>query len=353
MNAADGGLGTTLKEIFKVDVSGRLWSTQVVMDEPDKLREAHVEFLRSGARTILTATYQSSYLTFEQSAFSKAQAVAFMHRAVQVADEARSQFCKETGNSERYIKVALSLGTFGAAISPMQDFTGYLPPPFGPCGYSEAGENVNSFGNDAGARERSIAALAEFHAERLSIFATDAQIWKLIDYVAFETIPLAREIEAVRRAVKMVVGEARVKMKPWWISAVFPDGHCSEKRPDGTYYTADDVVNVMLEVDDERPLPVPQGIGVNCTTVKFLPDILQRMAEAVDELALEPSSRPFLVLKPNGDKDSGRAWVNSVGSLARLQSSDVWSAVLIGGCCKTGPEEIRAINEMLTLPADD
>ncbi|EIW83527.1 Homocysteine S-methyltransferase [Coniophora puteana RWD-64-598 SS2] len=333
MNVADGGLGTTLEEIFKVDVSGRLWSTQVVIEEPDKLREVHVEFLRSGARTILTATYQSSYLTFVQSACSKAQAVAFMQRAVRVAEEARSQFCSETGTSDRHIKVALSLGTFGAAISPMQDFTGYLPPPFGPRGYSEAGENVNSFGNDAEAREKSITALSEFHAERLSTFTADAQIWELIDYVAFETIPLAREIEAVRRAVKMVMGEEKIKMKPWWISAVFPDGHCSEKRPNGTYYTAEDVVNAMLEVDDERPLP--------------------RMAEAVDELALEPNSRPFLVLKPNGDKDSGRAWADSVGSLARLQSSDVWSAVLIGGCCKTGPDEIRAISGMLTLPGGD
>jgi len=48
--------GTTLETIFHQDISSPLWSAKPIDENPQIIVEAHLAFLRAGARVILTST---------------------------------------------------------------------------------------------------------------------------------------------------------------------------------------------------------------------------------------------------------------------------------------------------------
>ena len=48
--------GTTLEDVFHHDISNPLWSARPIEHEPEVIIEAHLSFLRAGARIITAAT---------------------------------------------------------------------------------------------------------------------------------------------------------------------------------------------------------------------------------------------------------------------------------------------------------
>lgn len=351
MNLADGGLGSTLEDILSLKISHTpLWSTCAATDDEksQKLIEAHLLFLRAGARTLLTSTYQAAFNTFEHEEYSRPEALKIMSKAVTFAAEARSRFHAENANVQPHeIRIALSLGTFGSTVAPMQDFGGVFPPPYGPKAYSDTEENTNTFGNDAEGREKSIQALASFHAERLIAYTEMSDTWDLVDCIAFETIPLAREVTAIRRAVTTVTAilqEKGMRMKPWWITAVFPDGQYPEPRsPEGGRISAKEVATFMIqdEVDGQgRPLATPGGIGINCTAVKYLQELLDQFKQACGRTIGEGNEWPWLIIKPNGESGTGEGWADSMKTLLEKVQGQGWSGMVVGGCCKAGPDDV-------------
>jgi homocysteine S-methyltransferase len=293
-------------------------------------------------------SYQAAFASFEQAGYSREVAIENMRNAVHIADKARHQFCDEHPNVRpQDIHIALSLGPFGSVISPMQDFGGIYPPPYGPRAYSDSEENTTSFGDDIAGRNASIQALARFHEDRLRIFTSDEGTWDKIDFIAFETVPLLREVDAIRQAMnnmKEIIGH-----KPWWITATFPDGKCQETRqPGGDNFTAEEIANAMLHNVDA--MPVPSGIGINCTALKFLPGLLRDF-----ERVMDGNKTVFLVLQPNGgggfdlstnafqvSEESDR-WAEDLASMVREAKGRGWKKIIFGGCCKTGPSDIRAL----------
>lgn len=279
-----------------------------------------------------------------------------MSNAISIAARARELFCAENeGVQPSDIRIVLSLGTYGSTVSPMQDFDGIFPPPYGPKAYSATEANTTSFGDDAEGLERSIHALSEFHAERLLAYARcmpDA--WDLVDGIAFETVPVAREVTAIRRAVTRVSaslggeeGGRRKHVKPWWLTAVFPDGRSSETRvPGGVRLCAKEVAEWMVRggVDEEgRALAVPDGIGFNCVAVEHLQGLLEEFEEACAQVT--GKKWPWLVIKPNGC-GAGDGWAGSVVRCVDKASLN-WQGLIVGGCCKAGPDDIARLASKL------
>ncbi|KAG9316827.1 Homocysteine S-methyltransferase [Chiua virens] len=163
INIADGGLGSTLEDILNFKIAHTpLWSTRAAADDEKSqlLLQAHLLFLRAGARTLLTSTYQAAFNTFERVGYTREQALRVMSDAVSIAARARTVFCAENNNTDRNeIRIVLSLGTYGSTVTPMQDFDGIFPPPYGPKAYSATEDNTTSFGDDTEGVERSIQAL--------------------------------------------------------------------------------------------------------------------------------------------------------------------------------------------------
>ncbi|KAI0708944.1 Homocysteine S-methyltransferase [Cerioporus squamosus] len=366
----DGGLGTTLEDVFHRDISTPLWSAKPIDDDPEVIIAAHLAFLRAGADVILTSTYQCAYNTFERSGYSREDARRIMLKSVKLAVEAKRRYLEEQRNTKtssqqlRSVMIALSLGPYGATLSPAQEFDGFYPPPFGP-DLSRTSEKTNAF-EDEEKERASIEALAAFHLERLSVFADKPDIWDVVDFVAFETVPLRREITAIRTAVARLEAakgwapfnvtreEGCQRMKRWWISTIHPDGHYPETTVEGRKANAMEVAEAALLHRDK--LPNPWGFGINCTGIEFLPGLLQEVQGAAEKAAVG-GGKPWLVLYPNrGDVydpkaqtwqkkgEEGTGWAREMHALVdAARKAQVWGGVIAGGCCKTGPHEINSL----------
>ncbi|KAF9241808.1 Homocysteine S-methyltransferase [Melanogaster broomeanus] len=358
INLADGGLGSTLEDILNMKISHTpLWSTRAAADDEKSqiLIEAHLSFLRAGARILLTSTYQAAFNTFEREGYWRDEALKIMSNAVAIAAQARSLFCAENESVQPDdIRIALSLGTFGSTVSPMQDFGGIFPPPYGPKAYSDTEENTTSFGNDTEGREKSIQALEAFHAERLVAYTEMPTAWNLIDCIAFETLPVAREVTAIRRAVTAVAAslkEKGMRMKPWWITAVFPDGRCPETLfPGGDHISVNQVAALMVRDEEDgqgRPLATPGGIGINCTAVEYLPELLDLFKQACGQTIGEGIEWPWLVIKPNGGGGPEKGWADRMATCIGDALGQGWGGIIVGGCCKAGPDDIGCLASKL------
>lgn len=70
--------------------------------------------------------------------------------------------------------------------------------------------------------------ITDFHLSRLRVFGP---LLASVDLIAFETIPLAVEITAIRQAVTLLEGKA--KETPFWIGVAAPSGNWGDKGEGG------------------------------------------------------------------------------------------------------------------------
>ncbi|KIJ49419.1 hypothetical protein M422DRAFT_204698 [Sphaerobolus stellatus SS14] len=384
----DGGMGTTLEDVFNKDVSHPLWSARFIENEEDIIIAAHLAFLRAGSKIILTSTYQISYETARKAGFSDLEAEKLMQKSVMLAHRARQDYESNTSESNS-TKIALSLGPFGATLDTAAEFTGIYPPPYGPSltGTSYHGPFLPS------EEESYVEALAAFHFSRLIAYAKDEETWGNIDIIAFETVPLVIEARAIRIAVARLDSwlreyaperdDARCKMKPWYISFVFPgaDGefieNCSKRNHFGVALRDADRVYTSFEVAEEAlaiekhstRMAVPNGLGINCTYIPSLPSIVKGYANTVRRLYPESSNRPWLIIYPNGGieydpvvkkwieppadhKVQDGRWAQSLHAMLKEGEMEdaikAFGGLVIGGCCKTSPQDIEALETKLT-----
>jgi homocysteine S-methyltransferase len=343
----DGGLGTTLEDDYGIKFSSTstpTWSSHLLASSPETLLKAHQSFADAGADIILTATYQASLDGFTStrrvsvgddfrrrgasSYYSREEAKKLMQSAVPLA---RSAFGSRKG------LVALSLGAYGATMIPSTEYTGEYP-----------------------AEMQDHTSLGLWHAQRMIGFESDQKTWDQIDLVAFETLPRIEEITAVRGSMQLLSGARR---KLFWISCVFPNDE--EKLPDGSDVT--DVVKAMLEQPDPNTRQLwyansPVAIGINCTKVRRLPSLIRSFEDAAFHLKL---LLPYLVIYPDGATDttydaatqkwvplgtsaSSRSWDEEVFEIMQeVKKRNNWAGIIVGGCCKTKPEDIARLRDRL------
>jgi homocysteine S-methyltransferase len=283
----DGGLATEL-ERRGADLRDPLWSAKVLIEEPGRIAEVHRAYLDAGADVLIAASYQASFEGLAARGLDHVEAAAVFRRSIQLARDAVG---------DRSALVAASVGPYGAMLTDGAEYTG-----------------VYGLGAPYAARP----VLREFHLRRV-----EALIVAMPDLLAIETIPSVVEAEAL---VQMLdeVGDV-----PAWVSFSCRDeGHLH----DGT--AIEDAVAVV----DASPAVV--SIGVNCTAPSAVPGLLRRAATR--------TSRP-LVAYPNRGATwdpLAKSWVGDAvpdgfGPLAlELRAA---GARLIGGCCGTGPADVKSI----------
>ncbi|KAI0085032.1 Homocysteine S-methyltransferase [Irpex rosettiformis] len=376
----DGGFGTTLETLFLQDISGPLWSARLIDTDPNLVVEAHKAFLASGADIILTSTYQCSHSTFSRAGYTREDGERIKKKAVTLAKEARDQHLADQNQSpsKKEPKIALSLGSFGATLPGGEEFGGRYPPPFGPPALNKA----NTFAEDeSDLEEDSIRALTEFYLERLRVYVP---VWDAIDYVAFETVPLRREVRAIRRAMRVFLdelspgldSEGKQNDVKWWISTVWPEGLFPEvdKKGEHTISVKEVIAALLGEREGEAR---PWGVGVNCTFLEHVPKIVGEMEDSLGDfergfrsLRKDESEkgdvllpRPWLVVYPNGgdtydgntqtwitnEEANGEQWARKLWDVVSgVVERKAWSGVIVGGCCRTGPDEIGGLVRLIS-----
>ena len=123
--------------------------------------------------------------------------------------------------------------------------------------------------------------------------------------------------------------------------------------------------SLLILIDIVRNLPVPNAVGVNCTKLPHLIPIVKSLQTAIR--MQYPNTAPMLVLYPDGARDlvyntetgewesnveSGRknrvSWDEELFRIVQALSEEegsIWSGFIVGGCCKSTPEMIRALRK--------
>ena len=90
----DGALATEL-ERRGADLSDPLWSARLLLDNPELIRQVHLDYLRAGADVVTSASYQASFAGFARLGLNQAQSEQLMILSVRLAQEARTLFLEE------------------------------------------------------------------------------------------------------------------------------------------------------------------------------------------------------------------------------------------------------------------
>ncbi len=293
----DGGLATELEKAG-FDLDHPLWSARVLATAPAAIAAVHRAYLEAGADCITAASYQATLAGFERDGRSRAEAEGLLKRSVTLALEARDRFWADERNRPGRLRplVAASVGPYGAFLANGAEYTGDY--------------------------DRGEAGLVDFHRERLRLLAASGA-----DLLGCETIPSADEARALSTLLAGSLGP------PAWISFSCRDG---ERLRDGT-----PLAECVRLVD---PLPRVVAIGVNCTAPEHVLSLLRAAAGA--------TAKP-LVAYPNSGEEYDpvqKAWRGTASRERWAELGRVWrtaGARLIGGCCRTGPEEVRRLRAAL------
>ena len=305
----DGGLATEL-EARGFDLSDDLWSARLLLERPRAIRRLHHDYLVAGADCVISASYQATVAGFGRRGIDRDAAEDLLRLAVRLALEARDGFWSHAANRQGRLKplVAASVGPYGAFLADGSEYTG-----------------AYGFDPRDGAGEE---ALVEFHRRRLEILSASGA-----DLLACETIPSHLEARALARLLEEVPGP------PAWLSFCCRDG---EHLADGSELTK------VVETLDDRERIV--ALGVNCTAPRNIPDLIARLVEVTE--------KPIVVYPNSGEvwDATGKGWHDpptlqldfGAGSIGWLEAG----ARLIGGCCRTGPGDVRKIRACLDALAN-
>ncbi len=294
----DGGLATEL-EARGHDLSDRLWSARVLLTEPDAIEQVHLAYFRAGARVATTASYQATVPGFAAAGLDRAAALAAISRSVELARRARDRFAEESGVAASDLLVAGSVGPYGAMLADGSEYRGDYDP--GP------------------------AELRDVHAPRI-----EALLAAGVDLLALETIPTMREAAVLLDLVEETGARA-------WLSYQCRDGATT---------AAGEPFEEAAALANERVGML--AVGVNCTAPRFVPALLAVAASATD--------LPLVAYPNGGDRwdPLARRWV-AAGAGGAYEPAAVagWAgrASWLGGCCGTGPRDIRALTDALAAPA--
>lgn len=299
----DGAMGTELTR-RGVDTTLPLWSAIALDVAPDVVMQIHRDYLDAGAHVITTNTFRTNVRALAKAGIAHRareltfRAVALARRVVTESRQRRGD--KETGGHGNSPLVSSSPGLpvqVAGSIAPVEDcYSPDLVP--------------------------SDAELAEEH-DILARNLDEAGV----DLILVETQNTIREAVAAARA-------ARATGKPLWVSFTL-DGEnrllSGESLPDA--------VCAVLPFE-------PQAVLVNCIPVKQVASALKLLRQAT------PSHIAIGAYGNVGHVDETVGWTltNAVSPEAYAEAAREWrdlGATIIGGCCGTTPEHIRAVAALL------
>lgn len=289
----DGALATEL-EARGADLHDALWSAKVLLENPDLIRQTHYDYFVAGADVVTSASYQATFVGFARRGIEHDDAARLMRLSVELAMDARDRFWADAANrvGRRKPLVAASVGPYGAFLANGAEYTG-----------------------DYGL---SLQELIDFHQPRLEVLAQSGA-----DLLACETVPSLLEVEALVHVLGELPGVAA------WISC-----SCGDEMNLWHGEPLRAVVEVVNACDQVV------AVGVNCTA----PHLVEPLLLSVQGIVQKP-----LVAYPNrgeGWDAAAKCWVagSGVDEFSRLAQS--WYAAgarLIGGCCRTTPQDIATM----------
>jgi len=220
-----------------------------------------------------------------------AEAADLLALSVELAVDARDEYWSETGTQSGRPRplVAASIGPYGAYLANGSEYSG-------------------NYG-------LSVEELMDFHRPRVAILAESD-----VDLLAFETIPCLDEARAIVQLL------AEFPHCSAWLAFSCCDGHhtCHGESITQCASLAGSSAQIV-------------SVGVNCTAPRFI-ESLVRDAHGATE-------KPIVVYPNSGESwdADARKWISGSAEVGIASGVYKWHAAgarLIGGCCRTTPDDI-------------
>ncbi|MDQ1093962.1 homocysteine S-methyltransferase [Xanthomonas sacchari] len=291
----DGALATEL-ERRGCDLADPLWSAKILLEQPQLIRQVHQDYFAAGAQCAITASYQATPQGFAARGIDLAQAQRLIARSVELAQQARQDHLALHPQAGTLL-VAGSVGPYGAFLANGAEYRGdYVLAP---------------------------ARMRAFHHPRIAALVAAG-----VDLLACETQPSLAEMAALLEVI-----EAFPQTVAWFACTLRDPMHLSDGTP------LRDVVALL----DGHPQVV--ALGVNCVAPSLATAALRHLATL---------TRLPLVVYPNAgerydaDRKCWQADGADAGTLAdHLAAWRAAGARLIGGCCRTTPQDIAQLARRL------
>jgi S-methylmethionine-dependent homocysteine/selenocysteine methylase len=296
----DGALATYL-ETLGADISGALWSASILLDQPTLIKQTHLDYYRAGANVAITASYQASIPGLvKHLSLSEDEAKEVVRKSVELAQKARDEYVAETNEDVRSkLFIAGSVGPYGAFLADGSEYRG---------DYSIPQEEMKNF-----------------HRGRIQALVSAGA-----DILACETIPSKGETEALLNLLTTEFPSTEA----WFGFTLRDSSHISDGTPLSEIAALFDNVEQVV------------ALGFNC-----IPDDLGLAALRT----LKPLiKRGTMVVYPNSGEQwnaKAREWEGkrTEGSTLaeKMREWNKAGASLIGGCCRTTPEDISVMKKAL------
>lgn len=290
----DGGLATELEK-KGFDLNDHLWSAALLVNNPGAIRDVHLSYLEAGADCIITSSYQATISGFMKKGYSQKEAADLIKLSVKLAREAVEIFLDTNSCINRPLPfVAGSAGCYGSFLADGSEYRGDY--------HLEFHE------------------YADFHRPRVELLAEAGA-----DVIAFETIPCAEEGEAIVELMKDYP-----ELPYWIVFSVKDEAHISNGDVFADFIKNTKIFDNLI------------GCGINCSDPGNTTAILK---------GLQNLEKNNFVVYPNSgeiyDKKCN-CWKEPENMDLFLASVKEWynlGAKIIGGCCRTGPKEIKFISD--------
>ncbi|HSI67052.1 MAG TPA: homocysteine S-methyltransferase, partial [Planococcus sp. (in: firmicutes)] len=160
--------------------------------------------------------------------------------------------------------------------------------------------------------------LVAFHKDRIKVLVEAGA-----DLLACETIPCLAEAKAI---VKVL--EEYPEVYAWFTFSAKDNFHISD---------GERIRDCAAMLDEEAQVA---AIGINCTAPQFIESLIREVRSG--------SSKPVIVYPNSGAKydATSKTWSAESSATSFSEDSRAWynaGAQIIGGCCRTTPDDIAAI----------
>ncbi|MEN3954832.1 homocysteine S-methyltransferase [Ligilactobacillus salivarius] len=289
----DGAMSTPLERLG-VDTNNDLWTAKALIDNEELVYEVHKMYFEAGADLIITDTYQANVQAFEKVGYSEKEARNLIRKAVKIAQKARDDYENRTG---KHNYIAGTIGPYGAYLANGSEYRGDY--------------------------ELSVEEYQQFHLPRIEELVNAE-----VDILAIETQPKLDEVLAILELLKEKYPQQKV-----YVSYTLSD---DDTISDGT-----PLPRAIHALEDYSQVI---AVGINCVKLELVEPALKNMKEITDK---------HLIVYPNSSAvydPKSKTWSQPKTSVTFEELIPNWyeaGARIIGGCCTTGPKEIKAVADFI------
>lgn len=289
----DGAMSTPLEKLG-ADTNNDLWTAKALIDNEELVYKVHKMYFEAGADLIITDTYQANVQAFEKVGYSEKEARNLIKKAVKIAQKARDDYENRTG---KHNYIAGTIGPYGAYLANGSEYRG---------DYELSAEEYQ-----------------QFHLPRIEELVNAG-----VDILAIETQPKLDEVLAILELLKEKYPQQKV-----YVSYTLSD---DDTISDGT-----PLPRAIHALEDYSQVI---AVGINCVKLELVEPALKNMKEITDK---------HLIVYPNSSAvydPKSKTWSQLKTSATFEELIPNWyeaGARIIGGCCTTGPKEIKAVADFI------